>query len=283
MAYTQITKLFFSRVDLAVRSFSSLGSETVFVSYSPTPFNSPLIRSFASKKKKGKEGGGGGKEGAIKVMLFNDNEDEYFEKPVKDMKDLIEKVAKGYDVDKQEILDGNFTLQVGEPFGLWENLKTFNQVKEKQEDIPVPHIRLEELSYEDDEDDDDYMGDDKDYMGDDDEDDIAEKYGHTIDAVIRDLIVELRKAGWSRPDAGLLKKENGEELAARDYILQSSKEDELLKDILVSRVGAMDHILQCLEYEFLWEEVSVDYANDMDHDDDMDHEDTPKDAEFTEK
>jgi hypothetical protein len=226
-----------------------------------------VIRSFVSKKKKGKTGGGGN-EGGVKVMLLDERDDDYVEKSVKDMNDLIEKVARGYNVDKREILENSFTLQVGEPFGLWENLKSFNQVKEKREDIPVPYVRLEELD-EDDEDDEDY---DDTYLSDDEDD----KYGDTIDSVIRDLIVELREAGWSRPDAGLLKKENGEELSAREYILQSTKENQLLKDLLVSRIGAIDHILQCLEYEFLWEEASVDYADD-------DDDSTPKDAEFTEK
>jgi hypothetical protein len=44
----------------------------------------------------------------------------------------------------------------------------------------------------------------------------------------------------------------------------------------VTRIGSIDNILQCLEYEFLWEEASVDYADD-------DDDSTPKDAEFTEK
>jgi hypothetical protein len=260
------------RIHQAARSFSLLGSDSVFLSSSPTLYNVPLIRSFASKKKKGNSGGGGGggNGGGIKVMLYNDMEGDYIEKPVKDMKDLIEKVAKGYDVDMQDILENTFTLQVGEPYGRWEDVKDFDQVKEKKMDIPVPHVRLEELSYEEEEEDDDYMGDD--------EDDDDGKYGYAIDSVIRDLIGDLRKAGWSRPDAGLLKKESGEELAARDYILQSTKENQLLKDLLVSRIGAIDHILQCLEYEFLWEEASVNYPDDTDDDDSA-----PKDAEFTEK
>jgi hypothetical protein len=93
-------------------------------------------------------------------MLFDERENDYVEKAIKDMHDLIEKVARGYDVDKQEILDNSFTLIVGdgELNGLWENLKSINQVKEKREDISVPYVCLEEFEF--------YEGYDDDYYED---------------------------------------------------------------------------------------------------------------------
>lgn len=207
-------------------------------------------------------------------MLINVDEGDYFEKQVKDMFDLMKKLAKAYDIDSEEITKGGYTLQVGEPFGLWENLKDFRQIKEKAEkEGNVPHVRIKELDF-DEEDYDEDLGGDDDYMGDDYFGDKA------VSAVIRDLIRELREAGWNRPDAaGLLKKESGEELAAREYVLQSAKENAGLRDMLVSQIGAMDHILQCLQYDFLWEDPSLDHANDMGKQD----SETLQDAEFTEK
>jgi hypothetical protein len=129
----------------------------------------------------------------------------------------------------------------------------------------------DDLKDADDDDDDDLQEDDDD--DDDDEDDFDDfaKYiggyddefgqGSTprtsLATQIRTLVTDLQKKGYnhSASTAQLISK-NGEIVATKDYIMEQAMGDKDLQQTLVSQVGCLDHIVQCIHFPFFWPDSS---------------------------
>jgi hypothetical protein len=137
---------------------------------------------------------------------------------------------------------------------------------------------------EDDEDDDDYdehgYGE---YPTDDDDDDVDGSWNDTI----LELVQQLQASGY-RPttttEAGagtvqMLEKETDPttSMSTRTWVLeQAAADDPLLQRILLGKVGALDHIVQCLHMPFVW---AMANASDEEEDSEKD----AKEADFTDK
>ena len=250
---------------------------------------------MASKKGKGKKGGGnnnsnkGGnkKKGPTKFepIFYNsdielaDNDDDYsLAESFKDLNDLQKQLYEyGWEKKNLEMMDNN---------GTWkklsnDELKKFNGKVVKVRDKEI--YEEEEEDYGSDEDysavaadDDEYGYDpDKDY-GDYKDGEVVTKKKDSGPPPMREcigkLIADMKFNGYERIEAGTLQKAStGETISTKDYILKQASDDEELLSLLVDNIGALDHIIQCLHIDYIWNNVEIEEKK-KDDDDDKDEE-----------
>lgn len=226
-----------------------------------------MVRTMASKKKKTGSGGGSGAKKPIEFMV--EGLDQMYEEcQAADFNQVMKNVAKAYKVMPGELSNGTYTMQLGNEYGEWEDLTSFNQLKEacNEDDYGGPSIRIKELAEEGDDDDMDEYDDD---LSDDDEDyqwDKNERMGggnEEMKEVMNDLVEALKADGWrlveskelpSLDEFKLIRKENGgEEMSARALVVKYANGLPDLQDQLLMEIGSLDHIVQCLQFGFLWE------------------------------
>ena len=82
------------------------------------------------------------------------------------------------------------------------------------------------------------------------------------------LAEELKSEGWTI-DGDTLTKEDGTKTTVKEHIVEMAGADIMLQETLLNRIGALDHIAQCLPYDFVWNreernalEVDEEYADD---------------------
>jgi len=130
------------------------------------------------------------------------------------------------------------------------------------------------------------------HFGDDSDDDDAFKYDDDVgdddndlgfSNKIRELVTDLKTEGWSRPsnETGNLEKAEGGESgkSCKGWVLERAQTDQELQSLLLSQPGALDHIVQCLGYEFVWTMTTATTMMeaeivDQDSDDDADEVDS---------
>jgi hypothetical protein len=69
--------------------------------------------------------------------------------------------------------------------------------------------------------------------------------------MIIDLTDTLKEEGWKLSSAGNMVKGNVT-TPTKSLILEKAQNDPTLRDVLISQIGALDHIAQCLHFEFVW-------------------------------
>jgi hypothetical protein len=203
------------------------------------------------------KGGGGGGGGGFSVRLVY-SQDEV-EEPDPDMKsvDQVNFRANATMKDVRKSLEINNGMESGELENLeyyldgeWKPLKDPAQLKGEQ-GVPIrdPSQFDDDAVYDDDDDDSD---------DDDDDEDDDFNYGSPLDLLIREIVDELHKQEYI-PDAAncQLKAKSGEVIATKDYILNQALTDETLQEMLVAKVGCLDHIVQCIHFPFLWTEADM--------------------------
>lgn len=185
-----------------------------------------------------------------------------------DFNQVLKQVAQSYKVMPGELSNGTYTMQIGNEYGDFENLTNFTQLVEASKEEEYPSIRVKELAEENEEDDMDEYNDD---VPDDDEDYPWAKdniMGGGGDTQMKETIIELVEAlkadGWrlvesqdelSSLDEFKLSKENGaEETSARTLVVKYAKDLPDLQDQLIMKIGSLDHIVQCLQFGFMWYE-----------------------------
>jgi len=264
------------------------------VSY-PSPADIQLQqRWMASKKGKGKKGGNNNsnksnkKKGPTKFepIFYNSdielaNDDNYsLAETFKDLNDLQKQLYEyGWEKKNLELMDNN---------GTWkkltnDELKKFNGKIVKVRDKEI--YEEEEEDY-DSSDDNDYGSDDN-YSGYDDDDDEYSRYNPDDDygdykdgedvtkkrdnsppmrECIGKLIAELKFNGYERLEANTLQKAStGETILTKEYILKKASDDEELLSLLVDNIGALDHVVQWIHFDMVWNNVEID--DDKDDDD----------------
>ena len=163
----------------------------------------------------------------------------------------------------------------------FEVLTSIEQVQEEQkrnkkvfiaEDYPQgvydAHDYEDEIDY-----DDEYV-----YAGgesDDEDDDYV-----PLKLTIYEILETIKESGWKRSssedDDGtslimmmIKKDENGSETtkkSTKEIVLDIASKDKLLQSKLLNKIGALDHIVECLHYDFVWNS-SKDSTSDDDDDD----------------
>lgn len=232
---------------------------------------------MASKKGKGKKGGDGGKQNKKGPTKFepiwspgdveyadNDSDDEMAE-DFKDYNDLVKKLEE-YGMEKKtlEMMDNNDN---------WKKL-TNNELKKfngKVVKVRDAEIYSEEADYGSDED----YGNDEDYSRYDDDDDDYSGYNPDEDydlpkkekdsspppmrECIGKLIADMKFNGYERLEENTLQKAStGETILTKEYILKKASDDEELLSLLVDNIGALDHIIQCLHIDYIWNNVEIE-------------------------
>jgi hypothetical protein len=224
-------------------------------------------------------GGGGGGGGKQPVEFFVQGLSQTYEEcQATDFNQVMKKVAQAYEVTPGELSSGQYTMQIETDYSDWKDLKSFNQLKEAcnqdGDEFGGATIRIKELAQDDEDDEldkygDDEPKDDEDWEGSDDEDLYGEKDhlmggggNEGMKEAINDLIEALKGDGWRLPESDefllpdefKLRKENGsEEMSARALVLKYAKNLPDLQDQLIMKFGSLDHIVQCLQFGFLWE------------------------------
>ena len=239
---------------------------------------------MASKKGKGKKKGGGGgkqnKKGPTKFepiwspgdVEYADNDSDVYEmaEDFKDYNDLVLKLEE-YGMEKKslEMMDNN------------DNWKKLTNDELKKFNGKIVKVRDKEI-YEEDcggSDDEDYSAaaDDDEYGYDPDDDYGDYKDGEVVTnkkdnspppmrECIGKLIADMKFNGYERLESNTLQKAStGETISTKEYILKKASDDEELLSLLVDNIGALDHIIQCLHIDYIWNNVEIEEDNDGHH------------------
>jgi hypothetical protein len=242
----------------------------------------------SKNKDKGKKGGGGNKNKTTTKLfqpiwhssdmkfVADDDDSESF----KDLNDLQKKCNEYYGWEKKdlEMLDNNDNWKKLTN----DELKKFNGKIVKVRDKEI-YSEEEEEDYDSDE---DYDYDDDDEYGynpDDDDDDykdgevVSKKKAPPMRECIGKLIAELKFNGYERVvDAKALQKgSTGETILTKEYILKKASDDEELLSLLVDNIGAIDHVIQWIHFDSVWNNVKIE--EEKDGDDEKDEKDPFKD------
>ena len=235
---------------------------------------------MASKKGKGKKKGGGGgkqnKKGPTKFepiwspgdVEYADNDSDVYEmaEDFKDYNDLVYKLEE-YGMEKKslEMMDNNNN---------WKKLTNDELKKFSGKVVKVRDVEIysEEADYGSDEDYSAAADDDDDYGYNPDEDnDIdynmpKEEKGSSpppMRECIGKLIADMKFNGYERLEANTLQKAStGETILTKEYILKKASDDEELLSLLVDNIGALDHIIQCLHIDTVWNNVEIEKDDD---------------------
>eukprot|EP00529_Nitzschia_sp_RCC80_P028634 CAMPEP_0113465810 /NCGR_PEP_ID=MMETSP0014_2-20120614/13941_1 /TAXON_ID=2857 /ORGANISM="Nitzschia sp." /LENGTH=261 /DNA_ID=CAMNT_0000357999 /DNA_START=320 /DNA_END=1105 /DNA_ORIENTATION=- /assembly_acc=CAM_ASM_000159 len=106
------------------------------------------------------------------------------------------------------------------------------------------------------------------------------------------LVESLKEEGWERAagQPGMLTKKDSPDSqtqTTQSVILQLASIDMPLREYLLGHVGALNHLVTCTDFDFVWEDMpEVDGEaddEDEDEDDDDDDDDDMHEAEFKEK
>jgi hypothetical protein len=74
--------------------------------------------------------------------------------------------------------------------------------------------------------------------------------------LIRDIVADLYHNQYVHDAAKLqLQSRTGEVISTKDYIKKKALNDAALQKALVSKIGCLDHIVQCTHFSFLWRQV----------------------------
>jgi hypothetical protein len=248
----------------------------------------------SKKKDKGKKGGGGNNNNnKITAKLFEpiwhlsdveavaDDDSDAIES-FKDLNDLQKKCNDYYGWEKKdlEMMDNN------------DNWKKLTNDELKKFNGKIVRVRDKEIYSEEEEEDygsdEDYDYDDDDEYGynPDDDDDykdgevVSKKKAPPMRECIGKLIAELKFNGYERVvDAKALQKgSTGETILTKEYILKKASDDEELLSLLVDNIGAIDHVIEWIHVDAVWNNVKIEEEKDGDDEkDEKDEEDPFKD------
>jgi hypothetical protein len=178
----------------------------------------------------------------------------------KTLADLHPHFLKSELLDEEDLAEG---VEIQTNSGEWEVLHDVAQLAGiRKRPIPLRNPAMFGMFGESDEDE-DYDGGETDYSSDSDDDD-----GDVVWALrIGGLVVRLQTQGYvptASPDSwALVPKSPGDQghappIPTRDWILQEAAHDPGLQRTLLNKVGALDHIVQCLHMPFVWETQTAD-------------------------
>jgi len=202
-------------------------------------------RFFGKNKKQG-----GGKPLTLKMCYgpydLEEEPEDYnsvkFNKPPTSMKDIQSKLEEMADPDELE--EGLEFYSNGE----WKKLTDPSQLKGQNIPIRVPSMyeEVDESMV------DDYgEDDDLDYDGGDD----LDYDGGELSSTIRELVKTLKSEGYTRSTDQLeLKSKDGGQISTKEWVLNQANGNGFFQGMLLSKVGGLDHIVQCLHFDFLWEQ-----------------------------
>jgi hypothetical protein len=168
------------------------------------------------------------------------------------MKDMRKSLEDSYGMESGEIDSLEYYMN-----GEWKPFKDPAQLKGKQ-GVPIRDPSQFDDAVDD--------GDDYDKLDgpDDDDDDDDDYYESPLGMLIREIVAELHLNEYILHDDAstttlqLKSKKSGEVIATKNYILNRAMNDETLQAMLVSKVGCLDHIVQCIHFPFLWTELAAD-------------------------
>jgi hypothetical protein len=76
--------------------------------------------------------------------------------------------------------------------------------------------------------------------------------------LIRDIVADLYQNQYVHDAAKLqLQSRTGEVISTKDYIIKKALNDVALQKVLVSKIGCLDHIVQCTHFSFLWRQIDI--------------------------
>jgi hypothetical protein len=133
----------------------------------------------------------------------------------------------------------------------WKPLTDLQQIAGRKKAVPIRFP-----AFYDEDDDDDF--DDNPHFNDDDDDDET-----SIKGQIEKIVMDLKAQGYTLQQDKIIK--GGEVLLAKEYILNLASNDQdkdddddddnsALQNLLLNRIGALDHLQQAIHYPFLWKE-----------------------------
>ena len=211
-------------------------------------------RFFAKNKKKQ---GGGQKPLTLQLCyssrdLEEDPVESYntvtFNKPPMSMKDIMKKLEDF--VDAEEMDEGVEYYADGE----WKELKNPTELKGGTVPIRMPSTYVEDDDYDNEDFGDEF---DEDYAHDDDSTEISN--------AIKEFVDTLKEQGYTRSTEQLqLKSKDGESISTKEWVLNHANENKHLQTLLLSNVGGLDHVVQCLHYDFLWAEQQPEGGPEQD-------------------
>jgi hypothetical protein len=202
-----------------------------------------------SNKNKGGGGGGGNKITVIPVYGPEDDALSNYDKEDVLKIDAPKSIDQFFQSLNQELgtEDDGVMKMYNSSTGEWEAVLELEQIQREHKAANKVFVAQD---YGDDDDDDDYD------FGDEDEDHMGSR---EMKLKIMDLVNELKAEGWNLKEEGLLlEKTDGLTSTTKDIVIQKAAEDILLQDILLNRVGSLDHIAQCLQYKFVWNPPETD-------------------------
>jgi hypothetical protein len=174
-------------------------------------------------------------------------------------------LEENYGMEGDEVKDLEYFMN-----GEWKPFKDPAALKGKQ-GVPIRNPdSYDDSSYDEPGGD----GDDEEYdpsRYDDDGMDDDDLSGSPLAIQIREIIADLHKNEYIHNAATLqLKSKSGEVMSTKDYILKQSLTDVNLQEALVSKIGCLDHIVQCIHFQFLWNEADNKSKKGSDKDTDSD-------------
>ena len=183
------------------------------------------------------------------------------------MKDLYAKIAKASDNDvgmfEGDEPELNLQICSDADSDEWEPLTSLDQLKQYAADNTCgsPQIRIGEY-FE--------GGPDYDYMpppyggGDDDE----SIHGFGIAETVAEVVQELKSVnGWTMHETrGLVDGDNHtaevSDEKIREAVLEMARHNEKLQETLIGKIGALQHLIQCVRFPFVWTTSSHVAAED---------------------
>jgi hypothetical protein len=159
-----------------------------------------------------------------------------------DMPDIVTAKCNLQDIRKEaaEWFDGSTNLEyyVGSEWKPLDNLQDLESFK--RSNMPI-HIRDPTTFH-----DEDYDGDGNDNNADENDE---------MQETIERLVGTLKGSGHVRVSNDTLKVGNSshETVPTREWVLAQAASDTALRDLLLSHVCGLDHIVQCLHFDILWE------------------------------
>jgi hypothetical protein len=134
----------------------------------------------------------------------------------------------------------------------WKPLTNLQQIAGRKKAVPIRFPAFY------DEDDDDDFDDDPHFIDDDDDE-------TSIKGQIEKIVMDLKAQGYTLQQDKIIK--GGEVLLAKEYILNLASNDQdkddddddnnnnsALRNLLLNRIGVLDHLQQAIHYPFLWKE-----------------------------
>lgn len=171
------------------------------------------------------------------------------------MRDIKKQVADNVGWDAEDIE----TLEYYEN-GEWKELKNPSQIEgQKQVAVRVPELFDEDEDYKDE---DDYEGEDGDFNEDDEFNEDDMDYDDFVNRdVLHDTIKEFVKVLKEKGFAPGSKTAEG--ISISEWVLKQAASDKDLQKVLLSKPGALNHIVECLEYGFLWTDNDEEGEKEM--------------------